>query len=90
MQVSFLDEKTVQTYSNGRVMVKRNVNERYNPDKMFTQETQNTNNKANLVGVVSYNGPNIIYSVSTKLTEKQFEQLVRLKLDNIVEDCVDR
>lgn len=83
-RVCFVDEKTVQTYSSGRVMVKRRVNERYNPDKMITQETQNSNNKANLVGVVSYNGPNIIYSVSTNFTGKQFDQLVKLRLKDIV------
>lgn len=83
-QVCFIDEKTVQTYSNGRVMVKRKKNERYNPDKMITQEVQNTANKVNLVGVVSYHGPNIIYSVSTNLTAMEFDQLVKLKLVNIV------
>lgn len=83
-RVCFIDEKTVQTYANGRVMVKRKSNERYDPDKMNTQEVQNSGNKVNLVGVVSYNGPNIIYSVSTNFTGMEFDQLVKLKLRNIV------
>lgn len=83
-RVCFIDEKTVQTYANGRVMVKRKSNERYDPDKMNTQEVQNSGNKVNLVGVVSYHGPNIIYSVSTNFTGMEFDQLVKLKLRNIV------
>lgn len=83
-RVCFIDEKTVQTYANGRVIVKRKSNERYDPDKMITQEVQNSGNKVNLVGVVSYHGPNIIYSVSTKFTGMEFDQLVKLKLRNIV------
>lgn len=86
LQVNFLDEKTVQTYRNGRVLVKRRAKERYDPDKLAVAETQNAKNKANLVGVVSYNGPNVLYSVSTNLTGKEFEQLVRLKIENIVRD----
>lgn len=69
LQVSFLDEKTVQTYANGRVAVKRKVNERYNADKIVVSESQNSKNKVNLVGTVCFNGPNVIYSVSTNFTE---------------------
>lgn len=86
LQVNFLDEKTVQTYSEGRVMVKRKVHERYDTDKVVVQEVQNTNNKVNLVGVVSFNGRNILYSVSTKFTGQQFEELTRTKLMDIVKD----
>lgn len=85
LQVHFLDEKTVQTYSEGKVMVKRKVNERYDHDKMVVQEVQNTKNKVNLVGIVSFSGRNVIYSVSTKFNGQQFEQLVRTKLMDIVE-----
>lgn len=86
LKVSFLDEKTIQTYSSGIVLVKRKVNDRYNDDMMISQETQNTDNKVNLVGVVSYDGPNMIYSVSTNLTGQIFEQLVKKKLKDIVKD----
>lgn len=86
LKVNFLDEKTIQTYSSGKILVKRKVNERYNHNMMISQETQNTDNKVNLVGVVSYDGPNIIYSVSTNLTAKMFEQLVKRKLKDIVKD----
>lgn len=84
LQVNFVDEKTVQTYSEGRVMVKRYANERYNHKNIVVQEVQNTNNKVNLVGVVSFSGRNVIYSVSTKFTGEQFEQLTRTKLMDIV------
>lgn len=86
LQVSFLDEKTVQTYSEGKVIVKRKVHERYDPDKIVVQEVQNTDNKVNLVGVVSFNGRNVIYSVSTNFTGEHFEQLTRTKLMDIVKD----
>lgn len=85
LQVSFLDEKTVQTYSEGRVIVKRKVNERYHYDMLVAQEVQNTNNKVNLVGVVSFSGRNVIYSVNTKLNGDEFKQLVQTKLMDIVE-----
>src|SRR6202012_1341458 len=68
-----MDEKTIQTYANGKVMVKRRKNERYDPDKLITPEIQNTKNKVNLVGMVSHSGPNMIYSVPTKLNGKQFK-----------------
>lgn len=84
--MQFLDEKTVQTYANGKIIVKRNVNERFDSNKIFTQEVQNTNNKVNLVGVVSFNGPNKIYGVSTKLTGKQFKQLAKDKLMELFKD----
>ncbi len=83
-KVSFIDEKSVQTYANGRLLVKREVGERYNPVNIYSQEKQNTKNKINLVGVVSYNGPNMLYSVSTKLKGDEFEQLMRLKVKNVV------
>lgn len=63
-------------------MVKRRVNERYDSDKIVVTETQNSTNKVNLVGVVSHNGPNKIYSVSTKLSGKEFEQLMKKKIKN--------
>lgn len=85
LNVNFLDEKTVQTYSNGRVFVKRMVNERYNSDKIISQEVQNTENKVNLVGIVSLNGPNMLYSVSTKLNEEKFAHLMKNKVKHIVE-----
>lgn len=87
-QVHFIDEKTVQTYSNGKLMVKRRLNERYDPEKMKTDEKQNTKNKLNLFGVVSYNGPNTIYSVSTNLKSIQVEQLMRKKVMNIVQNSI--
>lgn len=86
LKVQFIDEKTVQTYSNGKVIVKRKAHERFDPDKIVSQEVQNTKNKLNLVGVVSFNGPNVIYSVSTNFTGKQFTQLARDKLMDIVKD----
>lgn len=86
LKVNFLDEKTVQTFSNGRVLVKRKVNERYSVDKMITQEIQNTNNKVNLVGLVSFDGPNMLYAVSTNLNGKKFEHLMKNKVKDIVAD----
>lgn len=83
--VYFLDEKTVQSYSNGRVLVKRKVNERYNVDKITSQETQNTNNKVNLVGLVSFAGPNMLYSVSANLNGEKFQYLMKKKVRHIVE-----
>ncbi len=84
LQVYFIDEKTVQTYANGRVLVKRKINQRYDTDKIVASERQNSKKKVNLVGAVSYNGPNIIYSVSTKFTGEEFEQLVETKIETIV------
>lgn len=78
--VAYIDEKTVQTYPNGKVLVKRRKKERYNLDKLVTPEVQNTKNKVNLVGIISYNGPNMIYSVPTKLKAKHFKQLLRTKI----------
>lgn len=88
LQVNFLDEKTVQTYANGRVAVKRKKNERQNVDKMVTTESQNGRNKVNLMGIVSFNGPNKIYSVSTNFTGEQFEQLIRTKVEKIVRGTI--
>lgn len=88
MQVHFMDEKTVQTYANGKLMVMRKIKERYNPDKMKTDEKQNTRNKLNIFGVVSYDGPNIIYSVSTQLNGKEMKQLMRKRVKNIVKDSI--
>lgn len=85
LHVNFLDEKTVRTYSEGRVIVKRKRHERYNEDKLVVQEVQNTKNKVNLVGVVSFSGRNVIYSVNTKFTGEEFEQLVETKLIDIVD-----
>lgn len=65
-------------------MVKRKMNERHDNDKIVVQEVQNTGNKVNLVGAVSFSGRNVIYSVSTKFTGRQFEQLVKTKLINII------
>lgn len=86
LDVLFMDEKTVQTYSNGKVMVKRRVNERYESANMKTDEKQNTHNKVNLFGVVSYKGPNTIYSVSTKLNGAEVKQLIRKKIRNDIGD----
>lgn len=86
LDVLFMDEKTVQTYSNGKVMVKRRVNERYEPENLKIDEKQNTKNKVNLFGVVSYKGPNTIYSVSTKLNGAEVEQLMRKKIRNHIGD----
>lgn len=88
LKVSFLDEKTVQTYSTGKVVIKRRLKERYNPDKIISQEHQNTKNKVNLVGVVSVNGPNMLYSVSTNLRSDEFEQLIRTKVKQIVRNTI--
>lgn len=85
LKVCFLDEKTVQTFSNGRVLVKRKANERYNVDKIVTQEIQNTDNKVNLVGLVSFDGPNMLYSVSVNLNGKKFETLMKNKVKAIVD-----
>ncbi len=86
--VSFLDEKTIQTYRNGRLMVKRRVNERFHPDKIGEKEKQNSKNKVNLVGFVCHHGPNKIYSVSTKLTGKEFNQLIQMKIKHEVKGTV--
>lgn len=80
LNVYFLDEKTVQTYADGRVFVKRRLNERWELDKIVVQEMQNTKNKVNLVGAISFTGQNIIYSVDTNFTGIQFEQLLKFKL----------
>lgn len=85
LKVNFLDEKTVQTFSNGRVLVKRKEGERYDVDKMTTQEVQNTGNKVNLVGLVSFDGPNMLYSVSTKFDGQKFTHLMKNKVKDIVE-----
>lgn len=82
LDVLFMDEKTVQTYSNAKVKIKRRINERYVIDNMKTDEVQNTQNKVNLFGVVSYAGPNTIYSVSTKMNGAEFKQLMRKKIEN--------
>lgn len=82
--VVFMDEKTIQTYGNGKVMVKRRRNERYEPRNMFLQEIQNKKNKVNLVGTVSCDGPNIIYSVPTKLNGKHFQQLMKKKVGKLL------
>lgn len=86
LEVLFLDEKTVQTYANGKVIVKRKVHQRYDSDKIVSQEVQNTKNKVNLCEVVSFKGPNILYSVSTNFSGKQFAQLTKDKLLNIAKD----
>lgn len=77
LSVLFMDEKTVQTYQNGKVSVKRRMGERFNTENMNISEKQNTENKANLFGIISYNGPNIIYSVSTNLIGKEVTQLMK-------------
>ncbi len=41
LSVSFLDAKTIQTYSNGKVLVRRKKNERYNFDNLANTEKQN-------------------------------------------------
>lgn len=84
LQVNFMDEKTVQTYADGRVMVKRRVHERFDHDKLLAQEVQNTKNKINLFGTVSFSGRNVIYSVSTKFNGSEFENLTRTKLMDII------
>lgn len=83
-QVVSLDEKTIQTYANGKVLVKRKVKERYDPDKITTTEMQNTKNKVNLVGMISCDGPNMIYSVSTKLNSSHFKQLMSTKVKRLL------
>lgn len=83
--VAAMDEKTVQTYANcKKVMVKRRPKERYDPDKIACTEVQNTKNKVNLVGVIACDGPNMIYSVPTKLNSIHFRQLMRLKVRRII------
>lgn len=88
LKVSFLDEKTIQTYSNGKVLVKRKLKERYDSDKIISQEKQNTKNKINLVGLVSSDGPNMLYSVSTKLKSDEFEELIRTRVEKIVRNKI--
>ncbi len=82
LQVLFMDEKTVQTYSNGKMLVKRRLKESFDVDKLKIDTKQNTDNKVNLFGVVSFNGPNTIYSVSTKLNGKEVTQLMEKKIVN--------
>lgn len=87
--VVFMDEKTIQTYGNGKVMVKRRRNERYEQRNMTFQEIQNAKNKVNLFGMVSCGGPNNIYSVSTKLNGNHFEELMKKKVETlVVNKCV--
>lgn len=86
LKVTFLDEKTIQTYSNGRVLLKRKLKERFSPDKIIISEQQNARNKDNLVGIVSHDGPNMLYTVSNNLNGNEFEQLIRLKLANIIKN----
>lgn len=82
-----LDEKTVQTYANcKKVMVKRRPKERYHPDKIASTEVQNTKNKVNLVGMIACDGPNMIYSVPTKLNAKCFKQLMSSKVRQLIGD----
>ncbi len=69
-------------------MVKRRVNERYDSDKLAITEKQNSKNKVNLVGIVSHSGDNRLYSVSTKLTGKEFEQLIKMHIRNDVKGKV--
>lgn len=88
LQVCFLHEKTIQTYRNSTAMVKRRINERFDSNKVSVKEIQNSENKVNLVGVISHNGPNKIYSVSTNLTGNEFDQLIKLKIKNDVTGTV--
>lgn len=82
--VVYMDEKTIQTYANGRVMVKRRLNERYDPGKIVSPEVQNTKNKVNLFGMISSDGPNMIFSVPTKLNGKHFKQLMSTKVKKLL------
>lgn len=84
MNVSFMDEKTIQTYANGRVQVKRRTKERNNTEYITTTETQNSRDKVNLFGSVSFNGPNVLYSISTCFTGAEFDQLLKTKLKNVL------
>lgn len=84
MNVSFMDEKTVQTFANGRVLVKRERKERHNPKYLAQFESGNSRYKVNLFGAVSFNGPNVIYSVSTNFTANQFTALTKRKLKDII------
>lgn len=84
LDVQFMDEKTVQTYSNGKVMVKRRLGERFDHDKLKIDEKQNSENKVNLFGVVSCSGPNTIYSINTKFNGKEATQLMQKEIKNIV------
>lgn len=79
-----MDEKTVQTYANGKVMVKRRIGERYHPDKIVTAEVQNSKWKVNLVGMISCHGPNMIYSVPTELKACHFKQLMSTKIEPLI------
>lgn len=83
-RVWFLDEKTVQTYANGRILVRRKSAERFTPSKLVTPEVQNTRNKLNLVGFVSINGPNKVYSVSTCLNGLEFKSLMESKVKPLI------
>lgn len=87
-RVVSLDEKTIQTYANGKVLVKRRAKERYDADKLVTAEVQNTNNKVNLVGMISFNGPNMIYSAPTKLNSRQFKQLMMKKVESHISNRI--
>ena len=62
--VFFADEKTIQAYRSGRVLVKRPRDERYEIKHLATKEVQ-TNAKVNLFGGISYNSICSVYSVST-------------------------
>lgn len=44
--------------------------------------------QVNLFGVISYNGPNTIYSVSTNLKSKEVMQLMRRKVVNGIRDSI--
>ena len=83
-RVWFFDEKTIQTYANGRVLVRRKSNDRFTPGVMLIPEIQNTRNKLNLVGFISIDGPNKVYSVSTNLNGPEFEGLIESKVKSLI------
>ena len=76
LSVLFTDEKTIQCYSNGRCLVKRRANERYEPNNLATKEVQ-TSTKINLFGGISFNSINQICPASTKLTGDGCLKIIR-------------
>lgn len=88
LNVVFMDEKTVQTYANGKVLVKRRVNERYKYENLSLDEKQNTRNKANIFGFVSFEGPNKMHSVSTNFNGVQFERIMRKSVTHFKENSI--
>lgn len=72
LRVCFGDEKTIQTYANGTVRVKRKRNDRFNVQYMSINEKQNTKNKVSGGSIwtkfskIVHSGTRIFFSIHSK------------------------